>query len=138
MAGSPVEELISALDALDLDRALAMVAPACNVLMVDGRGGSGLDEVAKILGEFFAEIHRMEHRITAQWHLDDVWVAEIEADYELADRSRLLRLPRAFILREDKDGIVELHVYGAHEQAIHERDHGPGGILIGGRYMPPL
>jgi hypothetical protein len=67
-----------------------------------------------------------------------VWVAEIEADYELADRSRLLRLPRALILRRGKDGIVELHVYGAHEQAIDEREHAPGGIVVGGRYMPPL
>ena len=83
-------------------------------------------------------MHRMEHRITAHWHVGGVWIAEVEGDYELQDRSRLLRLPRAFIVRKGEQGITELRVYGAHEHVIYEHEHDPGGLRIGGRYMPPL
>ena len=138
MSGSPIEELLSAIDVLDLDRTLALLAPECTFLMADGHAGAGHEALGEALGELFAHLHRVEHRISAQWHVDEVWIAELEADYELTDRSRLLALPRALILRKEEQGISDLRVYGAHEREIYERDLAPGGLVIGGRYMPPL
>ena len=78
------------------------------------------------------------HRITAQWHQDDVWIAEVEASYELTDWSKISGLPRACVLREGRHGVTELNVYGAHERQLSDHHTGDERMRIGGRWIPPL
>jgi hypothetical protein len=78
------------------------------------------------------------HRLTAEWHFDNTWIAEAEASYELGDRLQLSALPRAFVVREGPAGIAELRVYGAHELPLTDHRTGEEGLLVGGREIPPL
>ncbi len=136
---TPLEELLDALDALDLDRAMALLAPDCALLMCDGGRAHGAEDVRTQVGDLLEHLRSATHRLANQWQVGDVWIAELEADYELRDQSRLSRLPRAIVARAGAGGgIAELRVYGAHEHAIYDRGGGDGSMVIGGRYMPPL
>jgi hypothetical protein len=73
-----------------------------------------------------------------KWHEDDVWIAEVDASYELRDWLRLTGLPRAFILRAGTDGVSELKAYGAHEHQLSNHPTGGKAMWIGGRWVPPL
>ncbi|GEM_PF-1556875 len=138
VGATPLEKLLDALDALDLDGAMALLAPDCALLMCDGGRAQGTDEARAQLSDLLEHLHSTSHRISNQWQVGDVWIAELEADYELSDRSRLLGLPRAIVARAGSDGIAELRVYGAHEHALYDGGDGDGSMVIGGRYMPPL
>ncbi len=138
MSESPIDRLLAALDALDLDAAMALVAPDCRLLTADGRRAEGTEAVRRLLGEFLATLRSTRHVITAQWHQDNVWIAEVEATYELQDRLRLGRLPRAFVLRDGPDGVIDVRVYGAHERPLAEHRTGDEGMWVQNRWIPPL
>jgi uncharacterized protein (TIGR02246 family) len=134
---SPIDQLLGAIDMLDVEAAVALMAPNCQMLAVDGRRAEGTAAVRELLSDFLATILQTTHQISAQWHQDDVWIAEVEATYELKDRARIRR-PRAFVLRDGPDGLVELHVYGAHDHPFADHRAGEEGMRIGGRWIPPL
>jgi hypothetical protein len=136
---SPIEKLLAAIDGLDLDAVMALVAPDVRVLVVDGRRAEGADAMREVLEEFVGTLRSTNHRITARWHVDDVWIAEMEASYELRSFMQIESLPRAVVLREGPDGIAELRFYGAHEHPVNEHDTGKEwGNLVRGRWIPPL
>ena len=117
---------------------MALIAPDCRLLVVDGRRAEGEAGVRELFTEFVATVRSTTHRVTAQWHQDDVWIAEVEASYELRDRSKISALPRACVLRVGPDGVAELHFYGAHEHQLSDHRTGEEGMRIGGRWIPPL
>ncbi len=138
MNGSPIEQLLKAMDELDVDAAMALMAPDVRFLAVDGRRGQGADAVRKLLTDFVSTLRSTSHRITAQWHQDGVWIAEVDGSYELEDYLQLNALPRAFVVRMGPDGIADLRAYGAHEQPLTEHRTGEEGMWVGGRWVPPL
>ena len=135
---SPIEQLLGAVDRRDVDAAMALIAPNCRMLVVDGRCAEGEAGVRALFTDFVATVRSSTHRITAQWHEDEVWIAEVQASYELTDRSKRGPLPRACVLREGPDGVTELHFYGAHERQLSDHGTGEQGIRLGGRWIPPL
>jgi hypothetical protein len=135
---SPIEQLLQALDGLDVEAVISHMAPDGRFLTADGHRAEGTQAIREVLVAFLAGLRSMTHRITAQWHQDDAWIAEVEADYELRDWLQLKSLPRAFILRQGPDGITELNVYGAHEHPLSEHRTGDAGMWIGERWIPPL
>ena len=138
MNESPIEQLLKAIDELDVDAAMALAAPDIRFLAADGQRGEGIDTVRGFITDFLSALRRTEHRITAQWHQDDTWIAELEGSYELQDYLRLTALPRAVVLRMGPDGIADLRVYGAHERQLTEHRTGEEGMWVGGRWVPPL
>ncbi len=138
MSASLLEQFLSAIDEGELEEAMALMDPDVRVLVVDGRRAEGAAGLRALLSEFLGTLRSSTHRITAQWHQDDVWIAEVEATCELRDRTLLGELPRAFVLREGPGGITELRVYGAHERPLGERPSDERGLRLGGRWIPPL
>lgn len=138
MQESPLEQLLVAVDQLDVEAVTALVGPAPRVLAADGRWAEGTDAVRELLAELFGSLRSASHRITAQWHEDDVWIAEVDADYVLQDWLELKALPRVFIVRSGEGGIVDLRVYGAHEHPLTEHRTGEEGMWVGTRWIPPL
>lgn len=137
MPGSPIDQLLEALDKLDVDLVMALFEPDAHMMTADGRTAEGSEAMRRLLSAFLAQLRSTTHRVTAQWHEEDVWIAEVEAEYELADWMRMGPLPRAFFVREGSRGLSDMRVYGAHEHQL--ADHGDGGGLrVGGRWMPPL
>ncbi len=137
MSASPIDRLLGAIDELDAEAAIALMAPDCQLLAVDGRRAKGTTAVRELLSDFLAPLLQATHRISAQWHQDDVWIAEVDATYELKDRLRI-SLPRAFVLRDGPDGVVGLHAYGAHERPLTDHRTGEEEMRIGGQWIPPL
>jgi SnoaL-like domain len=137
LSESPIDQLLAAIDLLDVEAAIALMAPDCQILTADGRRAEGAAAVRELLADSLAPLRQSTHRISAQWHQDDVWIAEVEATYELKDRLRM-SLPRALILRDGPDGFVDLRVYGAHERPLTDHRTGEEGMRIGGRWLPPL
>ncbi len=117
---------------------MALIAPDCRMMVVDGRRVEGAEAVRELFTEFLGELRSTTHRIIAEWHLDDVWIAEVEATYELTDMVRLGVRPRAFVAHEGPDGLVELHAYGAHERPLSAHEGGDGELRLGGQWIPPL
>ena len=138
MTESPIEQVLEALDRLELEDTMALMAPDVRVLAADGRRAEGTEAVGQLFAEFLGQLRSTTHRITAQWNEEDVWIAEVDASYELRDWLALNALPRAFIVRAGPDGISELRVYGAHEHRLSEHRTGEEGMRIGGRWVPPL
>jgi hypothetical protein len=135
---SPIARLLDALDRLDIDAAMAMFAPDGRLLTVDGQRGEGIDAARGVLTAFLSAVRSTAHRITAQWREDNVWIAEVDADYVLRDWLQITARPRAFILRDGPDGIIDLRVYGAHEQSFTDRKNAEAGTWVGERWIPPL
>jgi hypothetical protein len=135
---SPIERLLSILDTRDVEGAMALMSPQVHMLSADGRHADGSDAVRALVTDFMGGVRSMTHRITAHWHLHDVWIAEVDATYELSDWLQTAALPRAFIVRAGADGIRDLRVYGAHEAPLADHDERQGRTLVGGRWMPPL
>jgi hypothetical protein len=135
---SPIEEFLDALDRLELDAIMALMAPDVRALVVDGRRAEGIDAVRQLFADFLGQLRATTHRITAQWHEDDVWIADVNASYELRDWLQLNGWPRAFILRAGTDGVSELKAYGAHEHQLSNHPTGGETLWIGGRWVPPL
>jgi hypothetical protein len=125
---SPIEEFLDALDRLELDAIMALMARDVRVLVVDGRRAEGTDAVRQLLADFLGQLRATTHRITAQWHEDDVWIAEVDASYELRDWLQPNGLPRAFILRAGTDGVSELKAYGAHEHQLSNHPTWEGNV----------
>jgi hypothetical protein len=138
VSDSPIDQLLDALDRLDAKAAVAMLAPDAKLLTVDGRRAQGTDAVSKLLEDFLGQLRATAHRVTSQWHVDDVWIAEVEGDYELRDYLEIRALPRVFVARTGSDGLTDLRVYGAHERPLGEHRTGDEGIWVGGRWVPPL
>ena len=136
MSESPIDQLLSAIDKLDMDAVMALLAPDVRMLSADGRRAEGAAAVRELLADFFAMLRSCTHRITAEWHPDDVLIAEVEATYELKDSTRIGALARAFVLRAQPDGLADLRVYGAHERPIGERSERE--MRLGGRWIPLL
>lgn len=139
MKGSPLDALLRAVDDLDSDAVMALMASDCRFLTVDGRRAEGTEGVRALLGGFLATLYSTTHRVTAEWHVDDVWIAEVDAGYEFKDdRLRLGNLPRVFVARGGPDGLSDVRVYGAHEHPLDDQGGGDPGITFGGRWMPSL
>jgi SnoaL-like domain len=138
MDQSPIEGWLQAIDARDVDAAMAPFADDARILTADGRRASGMAAIRELMAEFLGGLRSTNHRITAQWHEDNVWIAEVEATYELRDFLQLQSLPRAFFLRESDGAIADLRVYGAHERSLTDRPSGEGGMWVGERWIPPL
>ncbi len=138
MTDSPIDQLLRAIDRLDLDAVMALMAPDCRMLTVDGRRAEGMAAARELVTDFLATVRSTTHRVTDQWHQDNVWIAEVEATYELKDSLETSALPRAFVARDGPDGLVDLHVYGAHERPLVDHRTGQEGMRIGGLWMPPL
>lgn len=138
MDDSPVVKILQAIDRRDVEGAMALVAPDVRMLAVDGRRAEGAEATRALVTDFLGGVRSMSHRITAQWHADDVWIAEVEATYELPDRATLNALPRVFVLEDSPDGVAAMRVYGAHEPPLIEQEPSEEGIHIGGRWIPPL
>jgi hypothetical protein len=132
---SPLEEFLRAFDRLDADACAALFAADGRLRYVDGRVEEGAHAVA--------DLHSTEHVLREQWHLEGVWIAEVEARYVLADHSILGPVSKVFVIRMSQEGIADLRVYAAgepgfHETSLrHERER-HRGILVGGRRLPPL
>jgi SnoaL-like domain len=136
---SPIERLLAAIDSLDVEAVMALLAPEARLLATDGRRAEGTDQMRELVTESFAELRSTTHEITAQWHVDDARIAEIDARYELRDFLRVGALPRAVVLRDGPAGIADLRFYGAHEHPVSEHDTGEEwGTLVRGRWIPPL
>jgi hypothetical protein len=135
---SPIDRLLQAIDSRDVDAVIAMSAPDVRFLTSDGRRAIGAAAVREMLNEYMAPLRTITHRVTAQWHPDDVWIAEVEASYELDDLVRTGVLPRAFVVLDGPEGVVELRAYGAHERPISEYGTGDDRLRIGGQWIPPL
>lgn len=138
MSSSPIETLLDSFDRLDVEGVMGLLAPDPRLRLADGRRADGAEAVRELVAGLIAELRSTAHRIVSQWHQDDVWIAEVEADYELTDWLELKALPRAFFLKQAPDGISEVHVYGAHEHPIAEHRTGEEGMWIGERWIPPL
>ncbi len=117
---------------------VALAAPDVQLLTVDGRRAAGAAEMRAVLGDFLGSLRSATHRVTAQWHPDDVWIAEVDASYELKDMTRLGVLPRAFIVRAGPDGLSDVRAYGAHEQPLTELGAAEHEMRLGGNWIPPL
>lgn len=138
MQESPVDQLLEAIDRLDVEAVIALAAPDVRLLTVDGRRAEGKAGVREMLTDFLTAMRSATHRITAQWHQDDVWIAEVDATYELNDFTRLRALPRVFVLRESAEGFTDMRFYGANERPLADlpsRDH---EMRLGGHWVPPL
>jgi hypothetical protein len=135
---SPIEQVLDAIDRLDLEDTMALMAPDARVLVVDGRRAEGTEAVRQLFSDFLGQLRSTTHRITAQWHQEDVWIAETDTNYELRDWLQLNALPRAFIVRAGPDGVSELRAYGGHERQLSDHPTGEEGMWVGGRWVPPL
>ncbi len=129
---------MQAVDKLDLESVMALLGPRIHLLTADGRRAEGTEAARELLMACVGTLRSAAHEITAQWHLDNVWIAEAEASYEFQDWLQLNALPRAFVVCEGQDGISDLRIYGAHEQPLTDHRTGEEGLLVGGREIPPL
>lgn len=138
MSESPIVQLLEAVDRLDVDAVMALVAPDGRFLTADGRRAEGAQAVRALLTDFLATLRSTSHEIKAQWHQEDVWIAEVEAKYELKDWLQTRALPRAFFIRQGPGGLADVRVYGAHERPLTDHRTGDEGMWIGERWVPPL
>jgi hypothetical protein len=139
MSESPLHQLLRAVDDLDADAVVALMTPDCRLLTVDGRRAVGVEAVRELFAGFLATLHSTAHRITAEWHVDGVWIAEVDAVYELKeDRLRIGNLPRVFVARGGPHGLTDVRVYGAHEDRLGEHRGSAPGLTFAGHWMPSL
>jgi SnoaL-like domain len=135
---SSIEQLLQAVDALDVDAVIALMEPDVRLLTVEGHSATGATGVRAMLSDFLTSLRSSTHRITAQWHQDNVWIAEVDASYELSDMTRIGVLPRAFVVRDGPGGLSDVRVYGAHERPLSEVGGHEREMRLGGHWIPPL
>jgi hypothetical protein len=135
---SPLSQWLEAIDRLDADAADSMLAPDVQLLTADGQQASGATAASELIAAFLSRLQSVSHQVTAQWHVDDVWIAEVQATYELTDHFQTSRLPRVVIVRASPEGITEVRLYGAHERPLTDHPTGEEGMWVGGRWVPPL
>jgi ketosteroid isomerase-like protein len=134
-----MHEVLRALDALDLDSAVALFAPDASLTTAFGDAAQGRDRVRDVLGEFLRELRATHHEITSEWHPEDgVWIAEMSATYELSDFSQRGPYQRAIILRASDGGITEMRIYGAHELRLPEAGRQYAEVRAAGGWLPTL
>ncbi|HEX6395018.1 MAG TPA: nuclear transport factor 2 family protein [Acidimicrobiales bacterium] len=138
MDQSPIERILSAVDRLDVDGAVATLTDDCRMMLVDGQRVAGRDHVRTVLADFFGGLRSTSHKVISEWHEGDTWIAEMEASYELRNWLLVERVPRAMFLRHTSDGVSDIRFYGAHERSIIDRGGDPDAMRIGGRWIPPL
>ena len=138
MSESPIEELLGAMDGMDVEAVVALFEPEARLVSADGQRAEGTQAVREVISAFIATLRSTTHRITAQWHVDNAWIAEVDASYELRDWLQLNALPRAVVLREGPAGIADVRFYGAHEQQLSDHPTGGEGMWVGERWIPPL
>jgi hypothetical protein len=138
LTDSPLLALIAALGGRDVDAAMALCSSDCRLATADGRRAKGSDEVRALLAGVLADVRSASYQVTGQWHQDNVWFAEVLANYEMRDWLRLEGLPRAFVVRTDDTGICDVRVYGAHERRLTEHRTGAEPYRVGGQLILPL
>jgi hypothetical protein len=139
MADSPIKAVLQALDALDLDATLAMFADTGTLLRTDGQRAEGIEQVRTSLEQFFSQLRSTSHELSAEWHPEpDVWIGQLTARYVLLDFGQHGPYPRAVILRDSSNGIVELSFYGSHELPLAATEQGYREVYAAGRWMPTL
>lgn len=139
MADSPIQAVLQALDALDLDAMLALFADSGTLLRTDGRRADGIEQVRASLEQFFSQLRSTSHELSTEWHPEaDVWIGQLAARYELLDFGRHGPYQRVVILRDGPDGIVELSFYGSHELPLQASEAGYHEVYAAGRWMPTL
>lgn len=125
MPDTPIQAVLHALDALDLEGAVELFAPDGRLTTVFGNTAAGTDQVRTVLGAFLQGLRSAHHTVVAEWNPEDgIWVAKVSGTYELADYSRHGPYERAFILRAREAGIEELRIYGQHELPLSETGRG--------------
>ena len=136
MPETPLQAVLRALDALDLEGAVALFAPDGSLTTVFGDTASGRERVGEELRPFLGGLRSSRHELASEWNPEaGVWVAEVSASYELSDYSRRGPYARAIVLRSGAAGIKQLRIYGAHELPLTETGraytevHGPHGWL---------
>jgi hypothetical protein len=135
---SPIAQLLAALDTRDVDAVMALVAPDISYQLADGRRGEGAENMREAISGFLGSLRSTSHRVVNQWQVEDTWICETLADYELRDYLQLKALPRALFVRMSADGISQVHTYGAHEHALTDHRTGEEGMVIGGRWIPSM
>jgi SnoaL-like domain len=136
---SPVASMLATIDALDIDAFTALFAPDGRLLTVDGRIANGRAEVREVIGRFAADLRATNHRLTAEWHPEpDVWIAELDATYELTNYAQLGPYARAIVLHNGSGGIRELRIYGLHERPLIESTRGYQEVYGSGHWLPTL
>ena len=138
MEASPLTRWLEAMEALDADAATSVLAPDVSLLMADGSRVHDHAGAVHLIQGFIGQLHSVSYEVLAQWHVDDTWIVEALATYELTDHYRTAALPRAVFARVGPDGISELRLYGAHEHALSDHRSGEEGMWVGGRWVPPL
>lgn len=138
MTDSPIVEFLQAIDKLDVQAAASLFVAEGRLLIVDGHRAEGLVEVREVLEEFLGAVRSTSHTLTGQWRDGQVWIAEAVATYQFQDGVQIGPLPRALVLRDSPEGILELHVYGSNERPLAERDYERTGMHVGGRWLPAL
>lgn len=134
-----MQALLRALDALDLDGAVALFAEDGSLTTVGGESATGRESVRAVLGALMRELRSMHHRVASEWHpADDIWIAELSASYELTDYSQRGPYARAIFLRAGSAGIEELRVYGAHELPLQQSGRPYAEVRGPDGWMPTL
>ena len=119
MPDTPLQAVLRALDALDLEGSVALFATDGSLTTVFGDTASGRDRIRDVLGAFLGGLRAATHELSSEWNPEPtVWIAEMSASYELGDHSRRGPYQRAIILRGGDDGIKQLRIYGAHEMPL--------------------
>jgi hypothetical protein len=140
---STLQRFLRVFDLLDADACAELFSADGRLRFVDGRVVRGRSAVRECLSGYFADLRSTEHTVGAQWHFDRVSIAEVEANYVLADDSRLGPVSKVFVARMRADAIEDLRVYAAGEPSFHdavirhERER-LRGDLVRNRWIPPL
>lgn len=139
MPRSPIATVLKAIDALDVETFTGLFAPEGRLMTVDGRIANGAAELRQVISRFIADLRATSHRQTAEWHPEpDVWIAELEATYELTNYAQLGPYARAIVLRDGSDGIRELRIYGLHERPLIDSTRGYQEVFGAGHWLPTL
>ena len=139
MEQSPLAEVLAAIDHLDIERVVALSAPDCRLTTVDRRQAHGRAEAGQLLSRFLSQVRSTRHEITSQWHVDDTWIAEVLASYEMQNWLKIEALPRVFVLQSGPDrGSRTYRVYGTNEHDLSGQGSGDETERIGGRLVLPL
>jgi ketosteroid isomerase-like protein len=136
---TPIQEMLRAVDALDLDGVVALFTAGASLTTAFGDATEGRDRVRDVLGDFLHELRATHHEITHEWHPEDeVWIAEMSATYELSDYSRRGPYQRAIFLRTGDGGIEEMRIYGAHELRLPGAGRQYTEVRAPGGWLPTL
>ncbi|MDE3130552.1 MAG: nuclear transport factor 2 family protein [Acidobacteriota bacterium] len=124
MADTPLQAVLRALDALDLERTLALFAPDGSLTTIFGDAAAGRDAVHDVLAELLGDLRATHHEVTSQWNPEQgLWIAEMSASYVLSDHSRRGPYERVMLVRAGDAGIEQMRIYGAHERPLAESEH---------------